>query len=367
MAEFLVPLYRPSLKGNEARYVLECVETSWISARGRFVGEFERQFAARSDVRHALAACNGTAALHLAVAGLGIGPGDEVIVPTLTYVASANAIIYAGAVPVFADCDARTWQIDPARIAECITPKTKAIMVVHIYGQMCDMDPILDLARRHKLLVIEDCAEAFGSSYRGRPAGSFGDISAFSFFGNKTITTGEGGMVVSNDDDLIDRCRRLRGQGLATGREYWHDLIGYNYRMSNVAAAIGLAQLERADELLSAKRALAERYFQRLSHLPLDFHREEKDTVHSYWMVSALARNEGERDRLRAHLAKAGVETRPVFHPVHTMGLHENRLKGRTVAAELAARGLNLPSWPDIDDDAFELVCRSVAEFYRHD
>jgi perosamine synthetase len=166
-------------------------------------------------VRHALAACNGTAALHLAVVGLGIGPGDEVIVPTLTYVASANTVAYAGAVPVFADCTAATWQIDPGRIADCITPRTKAIMVVHIYGQPCDMDAILDIAHRHRLLVIEDCAEAFGASHKGKPAGTLGHVSAFSFFGNKTITTGEGGMIVSNDEELIDRCRRLRGQGLA--------------------------------------------------------------------------------------------------------------------------------------------------------
>src|SRR4030095_117824 len=211
MTEYRVPLYRPSLKGNEARYVLECLETSWISARGRFVGEFERAFAARLGVRHALATCNGTAALHLAVAGPGIAPGDEVIVPTLTYIASANAIAYAGGVPVFADCAAQTWQIDPERIADCITPKTKAIMVVHIYGQTCDMEPILDVARRHGLFVIEDCAEDFGASYKGRPAGRFGRGGGLSSFGNKTITTGEGGMVVSNDDQLINRCRRLRG------------------------------------------------------------------------------------------------------------------------------------------------------------
>ena len=365
MAEFRVPLYRPSLKGNEARYVLECVETSWISSRGRFVAEFERQFASRLDLPHALATCNGTTALHLAVAGLGIGAGDEVIVPTLTYIASANAIAYDGAVPVFADSSPQTWQIDPERIADCITPKTKAIMVVHVYGQMCDMDPILDIAERHGLFVIEDCAEAFGAFYRGRPAGSFGHVAAFSFFGNKTITTGEGGMVVANDEALITRCRRLRGQGLATGREYWHDVIGYNYRMSNVTAAIGLAQLERADELVSKKRALAERYFRRLSHLPLQFHREEPDTVHAYWMVSALTREAGERDRLRRHLAEAGIETRPVFHPVHTMGLHPSRIEGKTVAEDIAARGFNLPSWPDIDDDAFELVCQAADEFYR--
>jgi perosamine synthetase len=364
MAEYRVPLYRPSLKGNEARYVLECLETSWISARGRFVPEFERAFAARLGVRHALAACNGTAALHLAVVGLGIGPGDEVIVPTLTYVASANTVAYAGAVPVFADCTAATWQIDPGRIADCITPRTKAIMVVHIYGQPCDMDAILDIAHRHRLLVIEDCAEAFGASHKGKPAGTLGHVSAFSFFGNKTITTGEGGMIVSNDEELIDRCRRLRGQGLAPGREYWHDVIGYNYRMSNVAAAIGLAQLERADELVSRKRALAERYFQRLSDLPLEFHREAPDTIHAYWMVSALTREASERDDLRRHLAVAGIETRPLFHPVHTMGLYTHRLASKTVAEDIAARGLNLPSWPDISDADFDLVCRSIEGFF---
>ena len=364
MGEYRVPLYRPSLKGNEARYVLECLETSWISARGRFVPEFERAFAARLGMGHALAACNGTAALHLAIAGLGIAPGDEVIVPTLTYIASANAIAYAGAVPVFADSTATTWQIDPGTLAGCITPRTRAIMVVHIYGQPCDMDAILDIADRHRLLVIEDCAEAFGAAYKGRPVGSFGHLAAFSFFGNKTITTGEGGMVVSNDEDVIGRCRRLRGQGLAQGREYWHDLIGYNYRMSNVAAAIGLAQLERADDLVSKKRALAERYFQRLSHLPLAFHREAPGTVHAYWMVSALTREPGERDDLRRHLGEAGIETRPVFHPVHTMGLHAHRFAQKTVAEDIAARGLNLPSWPDIDDEEFELVCRAVEGFY---
>jgi perosamine synthetase len=365
MAEYRVPLYRPSLKGNESRYVLECLETSWISARGRFVGEFEHAFAAKLGIRHALAACNGTAALHLAVAGLGIAPGDEVIVPTLTYVASANAIAYAGGVPVFADCLRPTWQIDPQDIRDRITSKTKAIMVVHVYGQPCDMDPILDIAQRHGLFVIEDCAEAFGAFYGGKPVGGFGHVAAFSFFGNKTITTGEGGMVVSNDDRLIERCRRLRGQGLTPGREYWHDVIGYNYRMSNVTAAIGLAQLERADELVSAKRVLAERYFERLARLPLEFHREVPATVHAYWMVSALTRDAAERNALRRHLVTAGVETRPAFHPVHTMGLYPHRFERQTIAEDIAARGLNLPSWPDLGDDEFDLVCRTVHEFYR--
>jgi perosamine synthetase len=364
MPEFRVPLYRPSLKGNEARYVLECLESSWISARGRFVSEFELGFAARLGVRQALATCNGTAALHLAMTGLGMGAGDEVIVPTLTFVASANAVAYTGAQPVFADCTADTWQIDPAQMQSCITERTKAVLAVHLYGQPCDMDAILELAHRHRLFVIEDCAQAFGASYKGRPVGTFGTVAAFSFFGNKTITTGEGGMIVSNDSALTDYCRRLRGQGLVPGREYWHDVLGYNYRMSNVAAAIGLAQLERADELVSRKRRLAESYFRRLSHVPLEFHREAPDTVHSYWMVSGLARDGGERDRLRQHLAEAGIETRPLFYPLHTMGFHANRLRGNTVAEGIAGRGLNLPSWPDMSEHEFDLVCRTVEEFY---
>ena len=366
MSEFKVPLYRPSLKGNEARYVLECLETSWISFRGPFVGEFEKRFAARTGAAQALTVCNGTAALHLAVLALGIGPGDEVIVPTLTYIASANAVAHAGARPVFADSLRETWQIDPSSVRERITPRTKAIMAVHLYGQPCDMDAILELARRHNLFVIEDCAEAFGSSYKARHVGTFGEIAAFSFFGNKTITTGEGGMVVSRDAGLIELCRRLRGQGVVPGREYWHDILGYNYRMPNISAAIGLAQLERADELLRRKRELSERYYRRLARLPLEFHREAPGTVHSYWMVSALARHADERDRLRHRLAEAGIETRPLFHPAHTMPVYPNEFAGKTVAEELAERGFNLPSWPDMDDEAVELVCGEIERFYSH-
>ena len=280
MSEILVPLYRPSLKGNEARYLSECLESSWISG-GKFVIEFERQFAAKLGGGNALATCNGTAALHLAMMALGIGPGDEVIVPTLTFIAPVNAVAYVGATPVFADCLPDTWQIDSEDIANRITSKTKAIVAVHLYGQPCDMDRIMAIARRHGLRVIEDCAEAFGARYGKNPVALFGDIAAFSFNGNKTITTGQGGMVFSRDDALIDRCRRLCTQGLVPGKQYWHDRIGYNYLMSNVAAAIGLAQLERSDELLRLKRQLAEKYFGHLSHLPLEFQREAPGTVHT--------------------------------------------------------------------------------------
>jgi perosamine synthetase len=366
MAEIRVPLYRPSLNGNETRYVLECLETRWISGRGKFVTEFERQFASKIGGGYALATCNGTAALHLAIAALGIGPGDEVIVPTLTYIASVNAIAYVGATPVFADCLRDTWQIDPADVASRITSKTKAIMIVHLYGQPCDMDRLMAISRRHGLLIIEDCAEAFGARHGGRSVALFGDIAAFSFFGNKTITTGEGGMVFSRDAALIDRCRRLRGQGLVPGREYWHDRIGYTYRISNIAAAIGLAQLERSDQLLSLKRQLAEKYFKKLSHLPLEFHREVPGTVHSYWMVSALARSDAERDALRNYLAGAGIETRPLFNPVHAMGIYQHAFDGKTRAEEIAARGLNLPSWPDMNEDEFNLVATAIERFFNN-
>jgi perosamine synthetase len=302
--------------------------------------------------------------LHLAIAALGIGPGDDVIVPTLTYIASVNAVAYVGATPVFADCMPDTWQIDPEDVAKRITPRSKAHVVAHLYGQSCDMEGIMAIARRHGLVVIQDCAEAFGARYGNFSPALLGDVAAFSFFGNKTITTGEGGMVLSRDDALIDRCRRLRGQGLVPGREYWHDRIGYNYRMSNVAAAIGLAQLERSDELLALKRQLAERYFKRLSHLPLVFHREAPGTVHAYWMVSALTRTASERDGFRRHLARAGIETRPVFHPVHTMGLYSHGFFGTTVAEDIAARGVNLPSWPDMGEDDFALVSHAIEGFF---
>jgi perosamine synthetase len=364
MSRVFIPLYRPSLNGNETRYVLECLETGWISGRGRFVAEFERQFVEKIGDGYAVATCNGTAALHLAVAALGIGPGDEVIVPTLTYIASVNAIARVGATPVFADCLPDTWQIDPKDVANRITLKTKAIMAVHLYGHCCDMNQIMSIARPHGLFVIEDCAEAFGSRYENCPAALFGDVATFSFYGNKTITTGEGGMVLSRDDALINRCRRLHEQGLVPGREYWHDRIGYNYRMSNIAAAIGLAQLERSDELLRLKRQLAEKYFRRLAHLPLDFHREAPGTVHSYWLVSVLARNEPERNALRRHLADTGIETRIVFPPVHTMGIYRHGFLEKTKAEEISARGLNLPSWPDMTDDQFDLVSRSIERFF---
>jgi perosamine synthetase len=361
-----IPVYRPDISGNEKKYVNECLDTSWISSRGHFVADFEENFANYIDVSYAASVCNGTAALHLALLALGIGPGDEVIVPTLTYIASVNAITYTGATPIFVDSLADTWQADPMDIKSKITEKTRAIMVVHLYGQSCDMDSIMQIARENKVFVLEDCAEALGTEYKARRVGSFGDISAFSFFGNKTITTGEGGMVVTNNKTLIERSRHLKGQGLANNREYWHDLVGYNYRMTNIQAAIGLAQLERADEFITRKREIASFYRDKLSGLPLQMHLEAPQTFHSYWMISILVDNAGVREPLREFLRKDGIETRPLFYPAHTMPMYSRNYQHHQVAESLAWRGINLPSWPGLSEEQVQEVSNSIISFFKN-
>ena len=352
-----IPVYQPSLNGNEKKYVNECLDSSWISSKGKFVSEFEKRFSEYAGVKHATTVCNGTVAIHLALLALGIGSSDEVIVPTLTYIASVNAIAYTGATPVFVDSLIDTWQLDPEDVRRKITVNTKAIMAVHLYGHPCEMDTILSIAKEHGLFVIEDCAEAFGTIYKGRHVGGFGDISTFSFFGNKTITTGEGGMVVTNDETLFDRAVHFKGQGLAKHREYWHDVIGYNYRMTNVCAAIGLAQLEQADAFLVRKRQIAELYKEGLRGTTLDFHGEVGEVRHSYWMFSILVERPEHRDTLRKILSDAGIETRPLFYPAHTMPMYASRYQRHPVAENLGWRGINLPSWPDLTDGQVNHIC----------
>jgi perosamine synthetase len=297
--EIKIPVYRPWLAGNEKKYVNECLDSTWISSKGKFIPLFEQRFAEYLGVRHAASVCNGTVALHAALLALGAGPGDEVIVPTLTYIASVNAIAYTGASPVFVDSLADTWQMDPDDVQKKITPKTKAIMAVHLYGHPCQMDMLGELSKKHRIYLIEDCAEALGSEFKGKKVGAFGDIATFSFFGNKTVTTGEGGMVVTNDETLHDRVAHFKGQGLAKRREYWHDVIGYNYRMTNICAAIGLAQLERVNETIARKRRIAEQYRELLRELPVTFHGEQKGTFNTFWMCSILTPKAEQRDPLR--------------------------------------------------------------------
>lgn len=358
-----IPVYQPSLTGNEKKYVNECIDSTWISSKGKFIAEFENKFAEYTGAKYAATVCNGTVALHLALVALGIGPGDEVIVPTLTYISSVNAIVYTGAIPVFVDSLEGTWQLDVEDVKRKITPATRAIMAVHLYGHPCDMEPLVLLSRKHGLFLVEDCAEGFGSLYKGRHVGTFGDIATYSFFGNKTITTGEGGMVVTNDETLHDRVVHFKGQGLAKHRQYWHDVVGYNYRMTNICAAIGLAQLEQADDFIVKKREIANWYAELLIGVPVELHREVGDVRHSYWMCSILVNDPALRDPLRDVLAEAGIETRPIFYPVHTMPMYSQKFQRHPVAESLGWRGINLPSWPGLHKEEVNFICETIRQF----
>jgi perosamine synthetase len=359
------PVYQPDLSGNEKAYVLDCLETSWISSRGAYVSRFEESFAAFIGAREATSVANGTVAIHLALVACDIEPGDEIIVPTLTYVASVNTIVQAGAVPIFCESRLADWQIDVADAEKRITPRTRAIMAVHLYGQACPMVDLQALCRKYNLLLIEDCAEAFGTRFYGQHVGTFGDAATFSFFGNKTLTTGEGGMVVCKDAKAMQRARHLKSQGVSLVREYWHDTLAYNYRMTNIQAAIGLAQLERAEDILRRKRALAGFYREALQGLPLVLQTEMEETIHSWWMVSALVDNPTHRDPLRASLKEAGIETRPLFYPVHTMPMYQHLTD--TIfpnATSLAARGFNLPSYPALTRQDVRVIADVIREFF---
>ncbi len=359
------PVYQPSLTGNEKRYVNECLDSTWISSKGKFIAEFEGSFKSYIGARHAATVANGTVAIHLALLALGIGPEAEVIVPTLTYIASVNAIAYTGATPVFCDSLQSTWQMDPDDVRRKITPRTRAILAVHLYGHPCEMDDLMKIAHEHNLFLVEDCAEAFGSLYKGRHVGTFGDIGTFSFFGNKTITTGEGGMVVTGDETLHDRMTHFKGQGLAKYREYWHDVIGYNYRMTNICAAIGLAQLEQADSFVAKKRQVAEWYKRELQGSPVTLQNEVGDVRHSYWMVSILVPEASDRDPLQSALRERGIETRPLFYPVHSMPMYSSGFQRHPVAESLGWRGINLPSYPGLEESSVKEICAVIKAYFN--
>jgi perosamine synthetase len=361
-----IPVYQPSLTGNEKKYVNDCLDSTWISSKGKYIPLFEEQFAKYINVKHAATVSNGTVAIHLALIALGIGPGDEVIVPTLTYIASVNAISYTGAVPVFVDSLYDTWQMNPEDVRRKISAKTKAVMAVHLYGHPCEMDSLTSICNEHNLFLIEDCAEAIGSIYKGKHVGTFGDIATFSFFGNKTITTGEGGMVVTNDETLHDRATHFKGQGLAKHRQYWHDVIGYNYRMTNICAAIGLAQLEQVEKFLSAKKQIARWYEEGFRDTDVTFHQQANNVEHSYWICSILVKEASKREDVREHLAKNGIETRPLFYPVHTMPMYSQKFQKHSVAEDLGWRGINLPSYPSLTEEQVHFIFNKIQEINFH-
>jgi perosamine synthetase len=362
MSDRWIPVAAPALVGREREYVLDCLDSTWISSSGKYLARFESEFAEFCGVRHAISCCNGTVAVHLALLAHGVGPGDEVIVPTLTYVATANPVVYCGAEPVFVDAEPRTWNMDPERVAEAVTPRTRGIVVVHVYGHPVDMDPILELAERHGLWVIEDAAEAHGATYRGRIAGSMGSLGTFSFYGNKIITSGEGGMVVCDDDRLASVVRQLHGQGQDPQRRYWFPMIGFNYRMTNIEAAIGLAQLERIDWHLSRRREIASWYREELADQEgIVLSPEEPWARSAFWIICAVLDEQrfGSRDDAMTALAEAGIETRPFFYPLHTLPMYSaaNEDRDFPVAEDLGRRGINLPSSASLTRDDVSYVC----------
>lgn len=359
-----IPVYKPSLIGKEKEYVMDCIDTGWISWKGKYVPRFEKSFSDYIGMRYGVGVFNGTVALHLAMLTLGISEGDEVIVPSFTYVASANAVTYVGAKPVFVDSEIDSWQMDPEDVRKKITDKTKAIIAVHLYGHPCNMDELTKICREYNLFLIEDCAEAIGSEYKGAKVGSFGDISCFSFFGNKTITTGEGGMLLTNDIALYERAARIKDQGNAKYRMYWSDIIGYNFRMTNIQAAIGCAQLENVDFYINKKIELGSKYKEGLVGLPLKTLDAIGDIKHTYWMCCILLEDADLRDSLRDFLSERGIETRPTFYPVHTMPMYSSKYQRHPNAEYLAYRGINLPSFPSISDEEVNYIIESIKAFY---
>ena len=362
-----IPIMEPNLAGNELAYVIDCIKTNWISSQGSYVAEFERKFSEIVGGGEALAVSSGTAALHLALVSLGVGSGDEVIVPDLTFAASANAVIHTGASPVFVDVSDHTWTIDPGKIEAAITEKTKAIMPVHLYGHPCDMDPIMAIAKKKNLLVVEDCAEALGAEYKGRAVGLFGDAGCFSFFGNKLITTGEGGMVLFKNSGNSDRVRILRDHGMSREKHYWQLEAGYNYRMTNLQAATGVAQLERFDVILDKKLSLMDLYQKALSRCPgITLPPKFPWAKNVFWLYTILLdENEyGQRDEVIRKFLLNGAETRPVFYPLHQMPPYSRFTKGQSfpVSDALSRTGLSLPSSASVTQEEVNSIAAILAQ-----
>lgn len=369
----MIPVNTPHLGGNERKYLLECLDTGWISSEGPFVMRFEEAFAAKVGRKHGVAVCNGSAALDLAVAALGLGPGDEVILPSLTIISCAAAILRAGATPVAVDADPLTWNMTAAGVAAAITPRTRAILVVHLYGLPVEMGPMLALAQRHGLKVIEDAAEMHGQTCDGRPCGCFGDISTFSFYPNKHVTTGEGGMVATDDSALAERCRRLRNLGFGTHRRFVHEELGWNFRMTNLQAALGLAQVEQLDEHVRRKRQIGWRYDELLADLP-GVQRPLPRTAYAeniYWVYGLVVgdRHPFEAEEAMRRLAAAGVGTRPFFWPMHEQPVLRKRglfAEVRCPVAErLGRRGFYLPSGLGLSDDDQIAVAKAVRQVFH--
>ncbi len=366
----MIPVNEPLLDGNERKYLLECIDTGWISSEGPFINRFESEFAKSVGRKHGIAVANGSMALDAAMLSLELEAGSEVIMPSFTIISCAAAIIRAGCIPVVVDCDPLTWNMDVNQIEGLITSRTRAIMVVHIYGLPCDMKPIMEIAKRHQLKVIEDAAEMHGQFYENNPCGSFGDVSIFSFYPNKHITTGEGGMIVTNNDAIADECRSIRNLHFIPSQRFIHEKLGWNMRMTNLQAALGLAQLERLPEFVKRKRAMGQKYTEMLQdiksiQLPLPAMPYAQNI---YWVYGIVLNESHEFDakEMMSRLASKGVGSRPFFFPMHEqpvfkkMGLFKD--VHLPVSERIARRGFYIPSGMAIKDEQILEVTKIIRE-----
>jgi len=363
----------PDLSGNEEKYVSEAVRSSWISSTGPFIDRFEKEFSQLCGTQFTLGTCNGTVALHLALLGLDVRPGDEVLVPSLTYIATANAIRYVGAEPIFVDVDPNTWCMDPNLLEASITRRTKGIIAVHLYGHPADMDSINHIAAVHGLWVVEDAAEAHLARYKGHTVGNLSDIATFSFYGNKIFTCGEGGAVTLNDPQLIIRLRALRGQGMDPLRRYYFPITGYNFRLTNVACAMLCAQLERREQIMAKRKNIFARYREHLSDIPgIEFQPAASWAEPSPWLFCITIDEEKyghSRDDLANYLALEGIETRPFFLALHQLPpfREESRRRGEhlPVTDQLSRCGMNLPTYVQLSIEELESLAAAIKRFHE--
>ena len=360
---------KPSITELEVRYATDAAANGWGDRCYEYIGRFETLLRDHLNVQHAIATSSCTGALHMGLAALGVGPGDEVIIGDINWIASAAPIIYCGAKPVFIDVLPDTWCLDPFKLEAALTPRTKAIIAVHLYGNLCNMDSLLAIGKKHGIPVIEDAAEAIGSQWHGKRAGSMGMFGTFSFHGTKTLSTGEGGMFVTQDDDLHERVLTLSNHGRARGqaKQFWPDMVGFKYKMSNLQAAIGCAQMERIDELIAGKRRIFRYYADHLRDLPVKMNPEPVGTTNGYWMPTIVV-NQGvpfDREALLAAFKKDNIDGRVFFWPLSMLPMFKPRPEN-VVSYSLYKRAINLPTYHDLSEKEMDLVAKIVQSFIEN-
>ena len=363
---YRISILEPHLKGNELNYVSDCIKTNWISSQGKYVSQFEGIFEDLHSGMHALAVSNGSVALHLVLVAFGLEKGDEVIVPNITFAASANSVIHAGGIPVFCEIDPVTWCMDPEEAKKLISPRTRAIMPVHLYGQPCNFPEFEKLCYENDLFMIEDCAEALGSEWQGRKVGTFGDASTFSFFGNKTVSTGEGGMVLFRDKKVFNQAKILRDHGMSKNKRYWHEVVGFNFRLTNLQAAIGVGQMERFEAIIEKKLSIFKIYQESLCGIPgiAMLPTKVEQTLHSNWLFGIVLDEDCDRDLIMNELLSYGVETRPFFYPLHNMDPYKNYKASASMknSKRISLNGLSLPSSVNLSENEQSFITKTLVK-----